>query len=199
MHKLLLAASLCFITMNISAQQVLSDSSYYFEQPKEWTHERFAIPMAFAPSIPLKGLEDIRFTPGWSKTESSEYWSYAFVWFVDPVQSIDAATLQQYLSAYYSGIAAANADTTRAKALLPAIATISKVKTIEGDMLTCTGTVAFTNFLTWQPLLLNLKVRVKQCVEVGKTVFIVEASPQPTAHTVWTSLDRLAATFRCRR
>ena len=43
----------------------------------------FCCRLFFAPSIKYKGVEDIRFTPGWGKAGSEEYWTYAFLWFLD--------------------------------------------------------------------------------------------------------------------
>lgn len=45
--------------------------------PKGWEIERFLIPIEFAPQIAYKGVEDIRFAPGWGEEKSEQYWSYA--------------------------------------------------------------------------------------------------------------------------
>ena len=56
---------------------------YFLDTPQHWGIERFQIPIQFAPSIAYKGVEDIRFTPGWAKKDSEEYWSYVFLWDLD--------------------------------------------------------------------------------------------------------------------
>ena len=43
------------------------EAPYVLDTIKGWGIERFLIPISFAPSIPYKGVEDIRFTPGWAK------------------------------------------------------------------------------------------------------------------------------------
>src|SRR4051812_6700953 len=63
---------------------------YALTAPEGWGVERFAIPIEFAPSIPYKGVEDIRFAPGWSDAKSNEYWTYAFLWYLDGKPAIDA-------------------------------------------------------------------------------------------------------------
>ncbi|MGL6267834.1 MAG: hypothetical protein ACRC2O_07895, partial [Chitinophagaceae bacterium] len=59
------------------------EAPYTLPVPKDWTIERFPIPISFAPQIPYRGVEDIRFTPGWGKKISEEYWSYAFLWYLE--------------------------------------------------------------------------------------------------------------------
>ena len=43
------------------------EAPYVLHTIKGWDVERFLIPISFAPTIPYKGVEDIRFTPGWAK------------------------------------------------------------------------------------------------------------------------------------
>src|ERR1043165_6206745 len=59
------------------------EASYNLPTPEGWGVERFPIPINFAPEIPYQGIEDIRFTPGWAKVKSAEYWSYAFLWYLE--------------------------------------------------------------------------------------------------------------------
>ena len=33
--------------------------------------------------IKYSGVEDIRFAPGWGNAKSNEYWTYAFLWYLD--------------------------------------------------------------------------------------------------------------------
>jgi hypothetical protein len=40
------------------------EAPYTLPLPKDWTIERFLIPISFAPEIPYTGVEDIRFSPG---------------------------------------------------------------------------------------------------------------------------------------
>jgi hypothetical protein len=54
------------------------EAPYQLSIPKDWGVERFLIPISFAPQISYKGVEDIRFAPGWAKIKTDEYWTYAF-------------------------------------------------------------------------------------------------------------------------
>src|SRR5205809_2818683 len=78
--------------------------TYSLNIPDGWGVERFAIPIEFAPTIAYKGVEDIRFTPGWGNAESEEYWTYAFLWYLEGNPQMDAKTIEKNLAAYYNGL-----------------------------------------------------------------------------------------------
>jgi hypothetical protein len=86
---------------------------YVLDTIKGWDVERFLIPISFAPSIPYKGVEDIRFTPGWAKKTTNEYWSYAFLWYLDGKVALDAKTIENNLKAYYTGLIKVNSDSSK--------------------------------------------------------------------------------------
>ena len=65
---------------------------YKLPFPDGWNVERFSIPIDFAPGIAYKGVEDIRFAPGWGDKKSEEYWSYCFLWWLNPDAKIDATS-----------------------------------------------------------------------------------------------------------
>src|SRR5215213_4932562 len=64
--------------------------SYILPFPPGWGTEIVSLPPAFAPAITYKGVEDIRFAPGWAKAGSNEYWTYAFLWNLKDSVHMDA-------------------------------------------------------------------------------------------------------------
>ena len=44
--------------------------TYTLPSPEGWGIERFGIPIEFAPTIPYKGVEDVRFAPGWGDAKT---------------------------------------------------------------------------------------------------------------------------------
>jgi hypothetical protein len=54
------------------------EAPYLMDSAAAWSVERFPIPISFAPKIPYKGFEDIRFTPGWGNEESTDNWFMPF-------------------------------------------------------------------------------------------------------------------------
>lgn len=206
MKKLLLLI-LFFISLNIYGQEKTEFDGhqwvapYYLPIPKGWTVERFPVPPSFANAIPYKGVEDIRFTPGWGKIESNEYWSYAFLWFLDDISEFDSKTLENNLTAYYTGLfnintSKSNIDTTK---LIPVQVTINSKKAEKEDDKTFEGIVKMNDYMTKKPITLNLIIHIKSCEEQNKSFVLFELSPRPYSDMVWNDLDQLWLNFKCNR
>ena len=166
---------------------------YELPVPKGWTIERFLIPISFAPQIPYKGVEDIRFTPGWGKATSDEYWSYAFLWYLDGDIKMNAATLNNNLKAYYTGLVKSNGRVL--PRIIPVVTSFKETRKDKGDLQTYVGTIQMTDYMAQAPILLNCKAHLKACPEENKTFIFYELSPQPLAHSIWKSLDKLWVDF----
>lgn len=170
---------------------------YELQIPKGWTIERFPIPISFAPQIPYKGVEDIRFTPGWSKATSDEYWSYAFLWYLDGEVKMNAAMLNANLKAYYTGLVKSNGRTlTR---ITPVVTSFKETKKDNGDLQTYVGTIQMIDYMSQAPIMLNCKAHIKSCAGENKTFIFYELSPKPLSHKIWQGLDKLWIDFRCKK
>lgn len=172
---------------------------YALTAPKEWDIERFSIPIDFAPQINYKGVEDVRFTPGWGDEKSEEYWSYAYLWWLEGEQKIDASILQQNLKAYYEGLVARNITGRNipANKIVPTRSLIKKIKTEPGDTGTYSGTISMLDYMSQKPITLNCLVHVKSCAAQNRTPVFIEISPQPFSHSIWTSFKRINDSFNC--
>ncbi|MEO7562038.1 MAG: hypothetical protein ABIT07_05545, partial [Ferruginibacter sp.] len=73
------------------------NAPYTLNFPTGWDVERFLIPIEFAPQISYKGVEDIRFAPGWAKEKTAEYWTYAFLWYLDGTVKTNAKIIENNL------------------------------------------------------------------------------------------------------
>lgn len=206
MKNILLIVTCCFLFSKASGQDVQAnfdgkkwEAPYAFDTPKDWDIERFLIPIGFAPSIPYKGIEDIRFTPGWAKKETNEYWSYAFLWYLDGTPKFDSKTLEKNLIAYYTGLFNFNTDKTKIDTtnLIQVTASIEKIVTEKGDLNTFQGTVNMNDYMTKQPISINLRIHIKSCDGQKKTFVFYEISPQPYTDNVWKSLHQLWLSFKC--
>jgi hypothetical protein len=172
---------------------------YHLPTSEGWDIERFPIPASFAPSIAYKGVEDIRFTPGWAKSGSDEYWSYAFLWFLDGAQNFTSKIVETHLFAYYTGLFNANTDRTKIDTtkLVRVKATVQSKKAAPGDIKTFEGMVLMNDYMTRKPITLHLRVHIKSCEGQNKTFAFFELSPRPYTDKVWSSLDQLWVGFRC--
>lgn len=78
--------------------------------PAGFKSETIPFPLAFAPQLAHRGVEELRFSPGFFDPAAPGYWSYAFVWRTDDAAGMDAAALGDELTAYFRGLIAAVDD-----------------------------------------------------------------------------------------
>lgn len=172
---------------------------YKLNKPKGWGTEHFQVPVDFAPEIRYKGVEDIRFAPGWGDSTSAEHWSYAFLWWLKDKPVVNAATLNTYLTAYYNGLVKRNVIGRRipAEKQVPTVVDIKKVKTLEGDVETYGGTIRMLNYMVQRPIVLHCTIHVSNCESQQRTALFFEISPQQASHAIWKQMDGLWSSFRC--
>jgi len=176
------------------------EAPYFLDTLKGWGVERFLIPISFAPSIPYKGVEDIRFTPGWAKKTTSEYWSYAFLWYLDGTPAFDARTIESNLKAYYTGLIKVNTDSSKiAGKLFPVTSSIKSRIKEQGDMQTFEGWVTMLDYMSQQPITLNFVIHIRSCAGKVKTFVFHEISPMPYTDDVWKKLHQLWTNFKCNK
>lgn len=172
---------------------------YEFSVPAGWQEEKIAFPIDFAPQIVYTGVENLRFMPGWSSTNSEEHWSYIFLWWLDGTPSIDAQVLQENLKAYYTGLVGRNIKKRfiPADKVTPVVATIKKTGTSTGDIETYSGAILITDYLDVQfnPITLNCAIHKKNCG--AHTALIFEISPKGFDHKNWETLNKLQEGFKC--
>ena len=146
------------------------EAPYVLDTLKSWGIERFLIPIGFAPSIPYKGVGDSRFTPGWAKKTTDEYWSYAFLWYLDGKPPFDARTIENNLKTYYTGLIKVNSDSNKiADKLFPVSSSIKQRSTEKGDMKTLEGSVTMLDYMSQQPITLNVVIHIRSCAGKDKT------------------------------
>ena len=173
---------------------------YILDTIKGWDVERFLIPISFAPSIPYKGVEDIRFTPGWAKKTTNEYWSYAFLWYLDGAPPFDSKTIENNLKAYYTGLIKVNSDSSKiADKLFPVTSSIKRRVTEKEDLKTFEGSVTMLDYMSKQPITLNVVIHIKTCAGKDKTFVFHEISPMPYSDDVWKRLHQLWVNFKCNK
>jgi len=206
MMKNVVVFILCIISFCTYGQETTTEfdghkweAPYHLPMPTGWNFERFLIPISFAPEISYKGVEDIRFTPGWANVKSDEYWTYAFLWYLDSAPKTDAQIIAKNLTAYYTGLiksntANANASTEKS---IPVTASFKKAPTDKGELETYTGTIEMLDYMQKKPIILNCRVHLKSCKEQNKYLIFFELSPKPFTHNNWINLNQLWLDFKC--
>jgi len=195
----LLSVTACRENKKPNQDAKISVSTYTLPIPKGWTTELFMIPISFAPEIPYKGVEDLRFSGGWGNAKSSEYWSYAFLWYLDSAVEINAGIIEKNMASYYAGLIASNIEKRRIPAdkIFPPKTSIEKIKTDAGDIETFQGTIYMLDYMEQKPITLNCIVHLKSCPEKNKTFLFHEISPKPFTDSVWQTLNQLNKDLTC--
>jgi hypothetical protein len=167
--------------------------------PAGWQVERFKLPPNFAWQIPLKGHEDLRFTPGWGDSLSKTYWSYAFLWWLDDQPRINDTLLQKYLESYYTGLVGLNIIRRKipASKRVPVTVTVKSINAESGDMETYTATINMLDYMAQQPITLNCRVHLKVCKSQNHMAIFFELSPKAFGDEVWLELNKIQESFEC--
>jgi len=190
MKKILLLSLLSLCLKYGQAQQ----AAYTFPLPKGWASEKINFPIDFAPKIPFTGIEELRFTPGWGKSTTNQYWAYAFLWFVDGDQKLKKDDLESYLTQYFDGLYLSN---LKNKTGAPANFTQAKVKKMKAqvnDQQTFEAGINTLDFLSGKTISFYARVHVRN-YKTGHTAVLFEISPQDYKNVVWDELDGVVNGF----
>jgi hypothetical protein len=168
--------------------------------PEGWRTETIPFPLGFAPELPYKGVEELRFSPGMFKPGSEDFWTYAFVFWLEGEVPWTAERLNSTLKTYLEGLSRAVEE--KNKKFDPKSATVTahlqEMKAAQDGQQHFEGKVeAYDPFKTHQRQTLNMRGEVFRCPAPGKTVVFFQVSPQPMTHKVWERLKQIREGFRC--
>jgi len=172
---------------------------YFLPGPNGWTSEVIPFPIEFAPSINYSGVEDLRFTAGWGDVKSEDYWSYAFLWWLEGSPEMNENVISNNLKAYYTGLVGRNIKPRNIpeNKLVPIQITVKAIPVAGNDLQSFEGSVYMLDYMSQKPITLNFHVHIKKCAEAKRTVVFHEISPKPFDHAVWTRLDEIWSGFKC--
>jgi hypothetical protein len=159
--------------------------------PDGFRGETIPFPLDFAPTVAHKGVEELRFAPGFFDPAAPGYWSYAFVWRSEDAAALDAAALGDELTAYFRGLIAA-VDQARAITDRDAIAVRAAPDAARAARFALTAHV-FDAFRTKQPLDLTGWAERTACGAGALWRFVLA----PAASAVRPALETLAAGAAC--
>jgi hypothetical protein len=159
--------------------------------PDGWKHETFRFPLEFAPTVSHKGLEEVRFPPGFLTAGAANHWSYAFVWRLDDPAPLDPAALASELQLYFRGLlTAVDGDKHR---LDPTQITVTTVTAASGPDGTAITAHLIDTFLDAAPVDLVGTAKRTSCGAGALWTFVLA----PAASPIRPALDALAASARC--
>jgi hypothetical protein len=161
--------------------------------PPGWGHETIPFPLGFAPQLPYRGVEELRFAPGWSKPEEPGYWSYVFVWWLTEKPALDAASLEASLTTYFRGLSEAvggekyRIDPNQFRTELAADGASG-----------LTGRIfSMDAFATGLPITLNVVIESRECVKAKRHALTFLLSPKAKTEPLWRDLESTARTLVC--
>lgn len=167
---------------------------FHLPVPEGWSSETIPFPLEFAPELPYRGLEELRFAPGMFKQGDEGFWSYAFVWWIDRDDRVDVRTLESHLSSYYRGLTRAVGE-TRSVNVSGARVRVELQAAGAGGF---SGTVeTFDAFTTHEQVRLKVRGEIRQCAAQARGVVFLTLSPQPSDHPIWRDLESIRLGFRC--
>jgi hypothetical protein len=173
--------------------------TYLLPVPDKWSVERFSLPPEFAKDINFKGVEDVRFAPGWGDAKSEEYWTYAFLWWTEGNVELNTSILEKSLKSYYFGLIARNIAPRKISEskLQPTIVSIHVANTVKGDLQTYSGTISMLDYMTQTPMVLNALIHKKNCPDKNHSYIFFEISPRALTDPVWQKLNKLYEGLEC--
>ena len=94
------------VSLLMSGALVVAEEPGLFQlaAPAGWGGESISLPPGFAPDMKLQGSEHIRFAPGMMKPESDSFFSYAFVFELQPTPVLTESVVKDEFLKYYRGL-----------------------------------------------------------------------------------------------
>ncbi len=78
------------LTMALLVGCAAATPTFAWPTPEGWRQETIPFPLDFAPTLPYRGTEEIRFAPRFFDPASPTYFTYSFVWLVDGAPAVAA-------------------------------------------------------------------------------------------------------------
>lgn len=152
-----------------------------------WGKEIFHFPLHFAPEISYEGIEEVVFPKNWIQPDSSDFWSYVFVWALDNKKAITSTELEMTLNQYFDGLMKVVNDDKEAE-MTKTIARFEK-NTDSQDSVDFIGKLTlFDAFATNNLLHLNARIHSSYCTEREKLILLFRFSPQEFSQPIWDKL-----------
>jgi len=175
-------------------------TSFKLAAPESWGGESIELPPGFAPDLKLKGQEHIRFAPGMMKSTSETFFTYAFVFEVEPKPALTEAVIKDEFLKYYRGLCTAvlngqrpDVDVSEFTLELKKAKPDAKEKTEPQSPdipIDYTGKLDWVEpFATKKPQTLNLEIQT--WTRNNKSYIFACVSPQPRTAKIWKELHTI--------
>lgn len=177
---------------------------FSYTVPGSWAADsRYHFPLPWTSKLTYHGSEDAFFSPNFDQTDSAEYHSFLFFFWLDGKHLLSTEQLQSDVLTYFRGIAE---ERGRNYGFTPDLAKVS-VDYKEDSAAPAFGGAparAFSGRVTiWdthgKTITLNSEVRISDCGTPDHTAFFFGQSLEPRDGDMWKRIDAIRDTFQCGR
>lgn len=173
-------------TITTPKTEIGNDTPDILQSKDGWGKEIIVFPIDWAPKMNVKGYEDLRFAPAWSKPDHEQFWSLIMGWKINTTKELSLKTLHSNLEGYFDGLMIPNhwaQDFPK-----PTLEFFTYTKTEQGTKFKGKMTI-FDGFHTGKTITLNILGAQKLCETTGKSVITFRFSPKEFSHQVWKELN----------
>lgn len=171
--------------------------------PAGWRGEQIPLPPSFAREMQFKGIEEARFSPGMFQEKSNSFFSYFFVFKLDPGTELTQKNIERELLTYYQGLASTifksrkkEIDTSGFTCKLTKATPVDPQKIYPQGLTEYAAKVNWTEpFVTRKPQTLNLIIQTWTDKETGTGYLFACVSPQDMKANIWQSMRNIRDTF----
>jgi len=182
-----------------------ASDQFAYSIPGSWRIDpRYTFPLPWAPSIAYHGFEDVAFSPDFEYSNSPEYHSYLFFWWLEGTSALTSKELESNMVAYFQGLAEQRG---RNNGFRPDLSQISASYSIDPAGKQTFGgapAISFKGLVTiydthGKVINLNSEVVTTVCPGSNHTAAFFGMSQQPRQESIWKHIDAVRDSFRCSR
>lgn len=171
--------------------------------PAGWKGEQISLPPSFARGMQFKGIEEARFSPGMFQEKSNTFFSYFFVFQIDPGTELTQKNIERELLTYYQGLSRTifnsrkeKVDTSGFSCELKKVAPVDPQKIYPAGLTEYAATVKWIEpFVTRKSQTLHLIIQVWTDKTTRDGYLFACVSPQEREAEIWQSMQNIRDTF----
>ena len=201
MHRLAVLF-LVFVALLLEAAKPPQLQQFVIKGPTpQWSGERIKLPPGFAPKMELKGIEEIRFAPGWRQADEKNFFTYVFLFALEPKPELTADVLRRELLSYYTGLSKAvmgnpKLDTSKFTVKLESLAENGPTPKGAVNVKSYRAQVDWLEpFATKKMQTLHFELQTWKYKGSPYNYLFVCASPQKTGEPIWKTMRGIRASI----
>ncbi|MBT7853951.1 MAG: hypothetical protein HN675_11575 [Opitutae bacterium] len=196
--------SIVLWAMAVSFVSIEAKETFHWATEHGWFGERITVPTAFAPDMSWKGIEEIRFAPGMFKPLKPDFFSYAFVFSLEPESDLSAKRIQEQILIYYKGLSSQvskgkgrKVDVSKFFMELVPEKKLNIIPAQADKSSSYIGTLHWVEpFATGRAQTLRFEIQAWKNDDRNRAYVFVCVSPQKTDAPIWKKLRGIGRKFR---